>query len=222
MGFRRGLGERRRHAAALRVDAIRRDQTVGLDARADAGRPRQRSRRTLHRNFRHGEPARIRRAARRSGRCRRRTRLVARRTRRLLRRRLVPSGLDGGRRDDEGRRHCAPAGSPRRAGDQRLHRRLSTQQTLHHRRSERWRTVDAKPHVSGAARLVRSDRQSANPHRRKKGGHRPHSMHSPAASYFSRPGFHIGGGISHGLGFSDTLEWLYRLTGDATFSTGYL
>ena len=28
--------------------------------------------------------------------------------------------------------------------------------------------------------------------------------------------------MSHGLGFSDTLEWLYRITGDATFSTGYL
>jgi DUF1680 family protein len=41
-------------------------------------------------------------------------------------------------------------------------------------------------------------------------------------SYFARPGSSIGGGVSHGLGFSDTLEWLYRLTGDDTFRSGYL
>jgi uncharacterized protein len=40
-------------------------------------------------------------------------------------------------------------------------------------------------------------------------------------SYFVRVG-NVGGGVSHGLGFSDTLEWLYRLTGDETFRTGYL
>ncbi len=40
-------------------------------------------------------------------------------------------------------------------------------------------------------------------------------------SYFVRAGS-VGGGMSHGLGFSDTLEWLYRLTGDDTFRTGYL
>ena len=40
-------------------------------------------------------------------------------------------------------------------------------------------------------------------------------------SYFVRPGS-VGGGVSHGLGFSDTLEWLYRLTGDDTFRAGYL
>jgi hypothetical protein len=43
-----------------------------------------------------------------------------------------------------------------------------------------------------------------------------------ARSYFDRPGQTIGGGVSHGLGFSDTLEWLYRITGDDTFRTGYL
>src|SRR5262249_34005313 len=41
-------------------------------------------------------------------------------------------------------------------------------------------------------------------------------------SYFDRPGLTLGGGVSHGLGFSDTLEWLYRLTGDDTFRNGYL
>jgi len=41
-------------------------------------------------------------------------------------------------------------------------------------------------------------------------------------SYFARPGSSVGGGVSHGLGFSDTLEWLYRITGDDTFRTGYL
>ena len=40
-------------------------------------------------------------------------------------------------------------------------------------------------------------------------------------SYFDRRR-HAGGGVSHGLGFSDTLEWLYRITGDDTFRTGYL
>jgi hypothetical protein len=41
-------------------------------------------------------------------------------------------------------------------------------------------------------------------------------------SYFARPGHSIGGGVSHGLAFSDTLEWLYRITGDDTFRAGYL
>jgi hypothetical protein len=41
-------------------------------------------------------------------------------------------------------------------------------------------------------------------------------------SYFNRPGFVGGGGVSHGVGFSDTLEWLYRLTGDDTYRSGYL
>ncbi len=31
-----------------------------------------------------------------------------------------------------------------------------------------------------------------------------------------------GGGVEHGVGFSDTLEWLYRLTGDDTYRNGYL
>ena len=39
--------------------------------------------------------------------------------------------------------------------------------------------------------------------------------------YFGR-GVTPGGGVSHGLGFSDTLEWLYRITGDDTFRNGYL
>ncbi|MEP6484411.1 MAG: beta-L-arabinofuranosidase domain-containing protein [Rudaea sp.] len=31
-----------------------------------------------------------------------------------------------------------------------------------------------------------------------------------------------GGGVSHGVGFSDTLEWLYRITGDDSYRAGYL
>jgi len=42
-------------------------------------------------------------------------------------------------------------------------------------------------------------------------------------SYFERLGYTTdGGGVSHGVGFSDTLEWLYRLTGDDTYRSGYL
>lgn len=42
-------------------------------------------------------------------------------------------------------------------------------------------------------------------------------------SYFERLGYATGGGgVSHGVGFSDTLEWLYRLTGDDTYRSGYL
>jgi len=41
-------------------------------------------------------------------------------------------------------------------------------------------------------------------------------------SFFERPGTLGGGGVSHGVGFSDTLEWLYRLTGDDTYRNGYL
>lgn len=42
-------------------------------------------------------------------------------------------------------------------------------------------------------------------------------------SYFERLGYVTGGGgVSHGIGFSDTLEWLYRLTGDDTYRNGYL
>ncbi len=41
-------------------------------------------------------------------------------------------------------------------------------------------------------------------------------------SYFARPGQSIGGGVSHGLAFSDTLEWLYRITGDDAFRAGYV
>jgi uncharacterized protein len=40
-------------------------------------------------------------------------------------------------------------------------------------------------------------------------------------SYFWRPDGG-GGGVEHGVGFSDTLEWLYRITGDDTFRNGYL
>jgi len=39
--------------------------------------------------------------------------------------------------------------------------------------------------------------------------------------YFNR-GVTPGGGVSHGLGFSDTLEWLYRITRDDAFRNGYL
>jgi hypothetical protein len=42
-------------------------------------------------------------------------------------------------------------------------------------------------------------------------------------SYFERLGYVAGGGgVSHGVGFFDTLEWLYRLTGDDTYRSGYL
>jgi len=42
-------------------------------------------------------------------------------------------------------------------------------------------------------------------------------------SYFERLGYATGGGgVSHGVGFSDTLEWLYRLTGDDIYRRGYL
>ena len=41
-------------------------------------------------------------------------------------------------------------------------------------------------------------------------------------SYFERQGMQPGGGVSHGIGFSDTLEWLYRITGDDTYRDGYL
>jgi hypothetical protein len=42
-------------------------------------------------------------------------------------------------------------------------------------------------------------------------------------SYFERLGYATGGGgVSHGVGFSDTLEWLYRLTGDDIYRSGYL
>ena len=42
-------------------------------------------------------------------------------------------------------------------------------------------------------------------------------------SYFERLGYVTGGGgVSHGVGFSDTLEWLYRLTEDDTYRIGYL
>jgi hypothetical protein len=42
-------------------------------------------------------------------------------------------------------------------------------------------------------------------------------------SYFERLGVPVdGGGVSHGVGFSDSLEWLYRLTADDTYSNGYL
>jgi hypothetical protein len=40
-------------------------------------------------------------------------------------------------------------------------------------------------------------------------------------SYFWRPEGG-GGGVEHGVGFSDTLEWLYRITGDDMFRQGYL
>jgi hypothetical protein len=42
-------------------------------------------------------------------------------------------------------------------------------------------------------------------------------------SYFERLGVPVGGGgVSHGVGFSDSLEWLYRLTADDTYRSGYL
>lgn len=39
-------------------------------------------------------------------------------------------------------------------------------------------------------------------------------------TYFGRPGVERDGGVSHGVGFMDTLEWLYRLTGKAQFRDG--
>lgn len=42
-------------------------------------------------------------------------------------------------------------------------------------------------------------------------------------SYFERLNYaQDGGGVSHGVGFSDTLEWLYRLTGDDFYREAYL
>ncbi len=42
-------------------------------------------------------------------------------------------------------------------------------------------------------------------------------------SYFERLGVpYGGGGVSHGVGFSDSLEWLYRLTADDAYRVGYL
>jgi hypothetical protein len=42
-------------------------------------------------------------------------------------------------------------------------------------------------------------------------------------SYFERAAWPVGGGgVSHGIGFADTLEWLYRITGDDTYRNGYL
>ena len=41
-------------------------------------------------------------------------------------------------------------------------------------------------------------------------------------SYFERQGAQVGGGVSHAIGFADALEWLYRLTGDDTYRSGYL
>jgi len=41
-------------------------------------------------------------------------------------------------------------------------------------------------------------------------------------SYFGRPGIVTGGGVSHGVGFADTLEWLYRLTRQDVYRRGYL
>ncbi len=42
-------------------------------------------------------------------------------------------------------------------------------------------------------------------------------------SYFERLNYVTGGGgVSHGVGFSDTLEWMYRLTGDDIYRVGYL
>ena len=42
-------------------------------------------------------------------------------------------------------------------------------------------------------------------------------------SYFERLDYVTGGGgVSHGVGFSDTLEWMYRLTGEDIYRSGYL
>ncbi len=39
-------------------------------------------------------------------------------------------------------------------------------------------------------------------------------------TYFGRRGVERDGGVSHGVGFTDTLEWLYRITGKAAFRDG--
>lgn len=39
-------------------------------------------------------------------------------------------------------------------------------------------------------------------------------------TYFGRPGTDNHGGVSHGIGFLDTLEWLYRLTGNEEYRNG--
>lgn len=39
-------------------------------------------------------------------------------------------------------------------------------------------------------------------------------------TYFGRQGTHKHGGVSHGIGFLDTLEWLYRLTGEDKYKEG--
>ncbi len=41
-------------------------------------------------------------------------------------------------------------------------------------------------------------------------------------TYFGRPGVDNHGGVSHGIGFLDTLEWLYRLTGNEKYREGLL
>ena len=41
-----------------------------------------------------------------------------------------------------------------------------------------------------------------------------------AGTYFGRPGVAGGGGVSHGIGFMDTLEWLHRLTGSGRYREG--
>lgn len=41
-------------------------------------------------------------------------------------------------------------------------------------------------------------------------------------TYFGRPGTEKHGGVSHGIGFLDTLEWLYQLTGNEEYRDGLL
>lgn len=41
-------------------------------------------------------------------------------------------------------------------------------------------------------------------------------------TYFGRPGTENHGGVSHGIGFLDTLEWLYRLTGNEEYRDGLI
>ena len=41
-----------------------------------------------------------------------------------------------------------------------------------------------------------------------------------STSYFQRPAGLVGGGVPHGIGFSDTLEQLYRLTGKRVYRDG--
>lgn len=41
-------------------------------------------------------------------------------------------------------------------------------------------------------------------------------------TYFGRTGTETHGGVSHGIGFLDTLEWLYRLTGNEEYRDGLL